>query len=59
MEYNSENRRLKNSPPAHLKLKFLRIDAIRLSVLREYTSTETHQNALQKTITFNRPIING
>jgi hypothetical protein len=59
MEYNSENRRLKNSPPAHLKLKFLKVDMIRLSVLNKFISKSNYLDALNRSITDKRTIING
>jgi hypothetical protein len=57
MEYNSEMKFKK--PPAHLKSKFLKIDAIRLSVLKEVISKNNYITVLNKSITENRTIING
>ena len=58
MKSNSENMKFK-TPPAHLKSKFLKIDAIRLSVLKEIISKNNYISLLNKTITENRTIING
>ncbi len=64
MEYNSEIRRLKNPPPVHLKSTFLKLDAIRLSVLKDSVlkgviSKNNYLDALNRSITNNRTIING
>lgn len=59
MEYNAENVRLKKSPPSHLKAKFLKIDGIRLSVLKEFISKNNYVDALHRSITDKRTIING
>lgn len=58
MEYNSENMKFK-TPPAHLKLKFLKIDMIRVSVLKEIISKNNYLDALNRSITDKRTIING
>jgi hypothetical protein len=58
MEYNSENMKFK-TPPAHLKLKFLKVDMIRLSVLNKFISKNNYISVLNKSITENRTIING
>ena len=58
MEYNSENMKFK-TPPANLKLKFLKIDMIRVSVLKEIISKNNYLDALNRSITDKRTIING
>ena len=58
MKYNSENMKFK-TPPANLKLKFLKIDMIRVSVLKEIISKNNYLDALNRSITDKRTIING
>ena len=58
MEYNSENMKFK-TPPANLKLKFLKIDMIRVLVLKEIISKNNYLDALNRSITDKRTIING
>ncbi len=58
MEYNSENMKFK-TPPAHLKFKFLKIDMIRVSVLKGVISKNNYLDALNRSITDTRTIING
>jgi len=58
MEYNSENMKFK-SPPAHLKLKFLKIDLIKISVVKEFISKNNYLDVLNSSITDKRTIING
>jgi len=58
MEYNSENMKFK-TPPPHLKSTFLKIDAIRLSVLKRVVSKNKYFDALNRSITYKRTIING
>jgi hypothetical protein len=57
MEYNSENMKFK-TPPAHLKSKFLKIDAIRVKVAKQYLSEMGYEELLNKTITERRVLIN-
>jgi hypothetical protein len=59
MEYNAENLRLKKPPPSHLKAKFLIIDSIRLSVLKEFVSKNNYLEALHCSISDKRTVING
>jgi hypothetical protein len=59
MEYNAENMRLKKTPSSHLRAKFLKIDAIRLSVLKEFISKDRYFSALHRSITEKRTVING
>lgn len=64
MEYNSVNMKLKNPPPVHLKSTFLKLAAIRLSVLKDSVlkgviSKNNYLNALNRSITDMRTIING
>lgn len=58
MEYNSENIKFK-TPPAHLKSKFLKIDAIRVKVVKEYLSKTRYSEVLNESISDRRTIING
>ena len=58
MEYNAENMKFK-IPPAHLKLKFLKVDMIRLSVLNKFISKNNYLDALHRSIQDKRTIING
>ena len=58
MKYNSENMKFK-TPPANLKLKFLKIDMIRVSVLKEIISKNNYLDELNRSITDKRTIING
>lgn len=58
MEYNTENMKFK-SPPAHLKLKFLKIDMIKISVVKEFVSKNNYLDVLNRSITDKRTIING
>jgi hypothetical protein len=50
---------LSKTPHPELKLKFLKIDMIRLSVLRNVISRERYQDILNKSITDNRNVINS
>ncbi len=59
MQYNYENMKLKTLPPAHLKSTFLKIDAVRLSVLKKFISKNNYLDALNRSITDMRTIING
>lgn len=59
MEYNSKNMKLKTPPPVHLKSTFLKLDAIRLSVLKGVISKNNYLDALNRSITDKRIIING
>jgi hypothetical protein len=59
MEYNSENMKLKTPPPAHLRLKYLKIDLIRISIIRKVINKNNYISVLNKSITENRTIING
>jgi hypothetical protein len=58
MEYNAENMKFK-TPPAHLKSKFLKIDAIRVKVAKQYLSEKRFNEVLNLAITERRVIING
>lgn len=58
MEYNAENMKFK-TPPAHLRLKYLKIDMIRVSVLKEFISKNNYLDALHRSIQDKRTIING
>jgi hypothetical protein len=58
MEYNSEMK-FKKPQNAQLRLKFLKIDMIRVSVLKEFISKNNYLDALHRSITDKRTIING
>ena len=58
MEYNSENMKFK-TPPAHLKSKYLKIDMIRVSILKEFIFKNNYFIVFQKAITERRTIINS
>jgi hypothetical protein len=58
MEFKSENIKYK-TPPAHLKSKFLKIDAIRVSVSKQYHSEDRYKEVLNKAISERRVVING
>lgn len=58
MEYNAENRKLK-TPPSHLRLKFLKLDALRLKIVKKHLSRTRYFEVLNETISKNRVIING
>jgi|688.fasta_scaffold2105801_2 hypothetical protein len=47
------------TPPANLKLKFLKIDAIRVNVAKQYLSDKRYNELLNKAITERRVIINA
>ena len=59
MEYNSEELKSFKTPTANMKSKYLKIDMIRISVLRKIISKTKHIEVLNRTITENRVIING
>ena len=58
MEYNSEMK-FKKPQNAQLRLKFLKIDMIRVSVLKEFISKNNYLDALHRSIQDKRTIING
>jgi hypothetical protein len=58
MEYNTKNMKFK-TPPANLKSKFLKIDMIRVSLLKGIISENNYLIAFQKAITERRIIINS
>jgi hypothetical protein len=58
MEYNSENMKFK-TPTAQLKLKYLKIDAIRVNISKEFLSEKRYNEVLNKAITERRVVING
>ena len=58
MEYNSQMK-FKKPLNAQLRLKFLKIDMIRVSVIKEIISKNNYITVLNKSITENRTIING
>lgn len=47
------------TPPPHLKLKFLKISAIRLNVSKQHLSEDRFKEVLNKAISESRVIING
>jgi hypothetical protein len=62
MEYNAEELKSFKTPPANMKSKYLKIDMIRVSVLRKIVSRDNRDNyflALNKSISEIRVIING
>jgi hypothetical protein len=59
VKYNSENMKFKTPPNAQLRLKFLKIDMIRVSVLKGFISKNNYLDALNRSITDKRTIING
>lgn len=59
MEYTSESSKLFSKPPANLKSKFLKIDMIRVSVLKGIISKNNYFLVFQKAITERRTIINS
>jgi hypothetical protein len=59
MEYNSESSKSFNTPPQNLKSKFLKIDMIRVSILKEFISKNNYLDVLNRSITDKRTNING
>jgi hypothetical protein len=59
MEYNSQELSSFKKPNKNMKSKYLKIDMIRVSVLRKVISKNNHIDVLNRTITENRVIING
>jgi hypothetical protein len=59
MEYTSEELSSFIKPNVNIKSKYLKIDMIRISILRKAISKQNHIDALNRTITENRVIING
>jgi hypothetical protein len=59
MEYNSESSKLFNTPPQNLKPIFLKIDMIRVSLLKKFISKNNYLDVLNRSITEKRTIING
>lgn len=57
MEYNPINMKFK-TPPSKLRLKYLKIDMIRVSILKEFISKNIYLDALNSSITNKRIIIN-
>jgi hypothetical protein len=51
--------KFKTPPNAQLRLKFLKIDMIRVSVLKGFISKNNYLDALNRSITDKRTIING
>jgi len=58
MEYNSEKAMSFKTPHPDFKIKYLKIDMIRISVLREAVSSNRYYEILHKSITETRIIIN-
>ncbi len=59
MEYNSEKPMTFKRPSAENKLKFLKIDMLRIAMLRKIIKNNKHIDVLNKSISENRVIING
>ncbi|GEM_PF-5029644 len=58
MEYNAEKTMSFKTPHPDLKLKYLKIDAIRIAILRKHISSDRHYAVLHKSITDYRVIMN-
>ena len=58
MEYNSEKPMSFKRPSAENKLKFLKIDMLRIAITKKFISKNKHFELLNKSITENRVIIN-
>lgn len=56
MKFNSESF---NTPPANLKSKFLKIEMLKVSTLKEFVSKNNYLEVLNRSITDKRTIING
>lgn len=59
MEYNADELSLKKTPAQEIKMRFLKIDMIRLSVTKKYNNKADYHLFLQRAITNNRSVING
>jgi hypothetical protein len=59
MEFNADELRLRKTPPQELKMRFLKIDMIRIAVIKKYKNKEVYYMVLQNSITHNRRTING
>ncbi len=59
IEYNSEKPLIFKKPSAENKLKFLKIDMLRIAMLRKIIKNNKHIDVLNKSISENRVIING
>lgn len=59
MEFDSQKPMSFKRPSAENKLKFLKIDMLRIAISKKLISKNKHFDVLNKTITENRGIING
>ncbi len=59
MEYTSNDLKSFKTPAASMKSKYLRVDMIRVALLRKIISKNNHNDILNKSITEIRVIING
>jgi hypothetical protein len=59
MEYDSQKPMSFKRPAAENKLKYLKIDMLRIATSKKLISKNRHFDVLNKTITENRGIING
>ena len=59
MEYTSESSKSFSTPPANLKSKFLKIEILKVSTLKEFISKNNYLDVLNRSITDKRTIING
>lgn len=59
MQFNSESSKSFSTPPVNLKSKFLKIDMIRISILKGFISKNNYIEVLNRSISDKRTIING
>lgn len=59
MEFNYENLRLKKAPHPEVRLKFLKVNMIRLSCLKGAVPKNKYMDALNRSITDTRSVINS
>lgn len=59
MEYNSTKDNPMQKPPANLKLKFLKVNAIRVKVAKQYLTEKEYSEVLNTAISEIRVVING
>ncbi len=59
MDYNSVSSKSFKTPPSNLKSKLLKIDMIRVSVLKGIISENNYVKVLNRAITERRTIINN
>ncbi len=59
MGNNSKKDKAIKVPPAHLKLKFLKVNAIRMKIAKQYLSEKEYSEVLNTAISEIRVVING